>query len=141
MNSADDVRDHEARCGPHLARLWMLCVGAADTPLADGVAGQVTNATSAILAEVKAAERAALAPAADGRTAGTRPLLAARLSRLEHAADAAVASARDGNAVTLRDTLRRFGTLTSAMWTVQLSACDEAAARARPGRGPSADGS
>lgn len=141
MNTADDVRDHQARCGPHLARLWMLAVGAADAPLADGVAGQVTKATSAILAEVKAAERAAPASAAGGRTAGTRPLLAARLTRLEHAAEDAVASARDGNAVTLRDQLRRFGTLTSAMWTVQLSVCDEATARARPGRRSSADGS
>jgi hypothetical protein len=119
----------------------MLAVGAADAPLADGVAGQVTKAISAIRAAVKAAERAAPAPAAGGRTAGTRPLLAARLTRLEHAADDAVASARDGNAVTLRDQLRRFGTLTSAMWTVQLSVCDEATARARPGRRSSADGS
>ncbi len=141
MNTADDVRDHEARCRPHLARLWMLAVGAADAPLADGVAGQVTKATSAILAEVKAAERAGLAPAADGRTAGTQPLLAARLTRLEHAADDAVASARDGDAVTLRDQLRRFGTLTSAMWTVQLSVCDEATARARSGRRSGAGGS
>jgi hypothetical protein len=139
MNTADDVRDHQARCGPHLAWLWMLAVGTADAP--DGIAGQVTNATSAILAEVKAAEGAALGPTAGGRTAGTRPLLAARLTRLEHAADDAVASARDGNAVTLRDQVRRFGTLTSAMWTVQLSACDEAAAPARPGRRSSADGS
>jgi hypothetical protein len=130
MNTADDVRDHQARCGPHLARLWILAVGAADAPLADGLAGQVTKATSAILAE-----------AGGGRTAGTRPLLAARLTRLEHAAEDAVASARDGNAVTLRDQLRRFGTLTSAMWTVQLSVCDEATARARPGRRSSADGS
>ena len=46
----------------------MLAVDAADAPLADGIAGQVTNATSAVLAEVKAAERAALTPAAgDGR--------------------------------------------------------------------------
>jgi len=141
MNTADDVRDHQARCGPHLARLWMLAVGTADVPLAEGTAGQVTKATSAILAEVKAAERAALDPAAGGRTAGTRPLLAARLTRLEHAADDAVASARDGNAVTLRDQLRRFGTLTSAMWTVQLSVCDEATAPARPSRRSSAGGS
>ena len=141
MNTADDVRDHQARWGPHGAWLWILAVGAADAPLADGLAGQVTKATSAILAEVKAAERAAPASAAGGRTAGTRPLLAARLTRLEHAAEDAVASARDGNAVTLRDQLRRFGTLTSAMWTVQLSVCDEATARARPGRRSSADGS
>jgi hypothetical protein len=119
----------------------MLAVGTADVPLAEGTAGQVTKATSAILAEVKAAERAALDPAAGGRTAGTRPLLAARLTRLEHAADDAVASARDGNAVTLRDQLRRFGTLTSAMWTVQLSVCDEATAPARPSRRSSAGGS
>jgi len=118
----------------------MLAVGAADVPLADGVAGQVTTATSAILAEVKAAGGAALVPAAEDRAAGTRPLLAARLTRLEHAADDAVASARDGNAVTLRDQLLRFGTLTSAMWTVQLSVCDEATARARPGRRSSAGG-
>ena len=141
MNTADDVRDHQARCGPHLAWLWMLAVGTADAPPADGIASQVTNATSAILAEVKAAERAALPPAAGGRTAGTRPLLAARLTRLEHAADDAVASARDGNAVTLRDQVRRFGILTSAMWAVQLSACDEAAAPARRGRRSSAHSS
>ena len=64
MNTADDVRDHQARCGPHLAWLRMLAVGTADAPLGDGVAGQVTKATSAILAEVKAAERATLPPAA-----------------------------------------------------------------------------
>lgn len=132
MTVADDARDHHTRCAPHLARLRMLAAGQPGAPLPPGVVRQVTEATSVILAEAKAAERAALTPVAGGPHAPGNPsLLAARLTRLENAARDAIASARDGNAAMLRQQLRRFDALTSAMWTVQLSACDPGRSQAR----------
>lgn len=103
----------------------MLAAGQPGTALPPGVVYQVAEATGVILAEATAAARAVLAPAAGGSRAPANPsLLITRLTRLENAAREAIASAREGHPVTLRQQLRRFESLTSAMWTVQLSACD-----------------
>jgi hypothetical protein len=128
----DELRNHQARCIPHVAMLRMFAGGIADTPLPPDAAEQVARATGAILAEAKAAARAALAAATGSHS---RPasvsLLRARQARLEQAADDAVASAREaaqsGNLAALRQRLQRFEALTSAMWTVQLSVLEQAA--------------
>jgi hypothetical protein len=118
MTEADDLRVHQARCVPHVAVLLMFAGSAAGSQLPPDAAEQVARATSAILAEARAAARAFLA--GDDQF---RSLLAARQARLEHAAADAVASARaaarDGSLAALRQRLQRFETLTSAMWTVQ----------------------
>ncbi len=133
MIGAEELRDHQARCMPHMAVLHMFATGMVGTPLPPDAAEQVAQATSAILAEAKAAGRAALAAAHDDRPRSANlSLLTARQARLEHAADDAVASAREaarsGNAAALRQRLHRFIVLTSAMWTVQLSVCEQATA-------------
>ena len=131
----DELRDHQARCMPHVAMLRMFAGGIADTPLPPDAAEQVARATGAILAEAKAAARAALAAAAGGHSrSASVSLLTTRQTRLEHAADDAVASAREaaqgGNLAALRQRLQRFEVLTTAMWTVQLSVWEEAATAA-----------
>ena len=106
MTMADVVRTHQQRCTAQLARLrW----------------SATDQAISNILAEAKAAQRAALAPGQRG--SGHSPLVRARLTRLEKSAHRAVAAACEGNAVSLRQELARFETFATAMWTVQLSAC------------------
>jgi len=121
MIGTDEVRDHQARCVPHVAVLHLVAVSPAGTQLSSDAAEQVARATSAILGEAAAAARAALA-VGDPRPASLS-LLLARQARLEHAAADAVASAReaarDGNLAALRQRLQRFEALTSAMWTVQ----------------------
>jgi hypothetical protein len=131
MIGTQDLRDHQDRCVPHVAVLHMFAGGRADTQLPPDAVEQVALATSAILAEAKAAGRAALANGAGNRPrSGSRSLLTARLARLEDAAQDAVASAREaalsGNIAALRQRLQRFEALTSAMWTVQLSVWEQA---------------
>jgi len=67
-----------------------------------------------------------VAAVTDGGHGGSRVarFLAARLARLAAAADYVVTAARDGNAVALRQHLRRFDALTSALWTVLPDVCD-----------------
>jgi len=142
MTAPDTVHDHQARCAPHLARLWMLAGGPGGAPLRSCAVHQIIEATSAILAEVRAGG-SGLIPAADRDApgsvpppreapdsvprprdaAGNLPLLAARLTRLENAAGQMIDSARSGNSVALREQIARFDVLTSAMWTIQLSEC------------------
>jgi hypothetical protein len=135
MVVTDELRAHQARCMPHVAMLHMF----ADAPLPPDAAERVARATNAILAEAKEAARAALAAAAGRSQPASVSLLTARQTRLEHAADDAVASAREaaqgGNLAALRQRLQRFEVLTSAMWTVQLSVWEEAAAAADKLRG------
>ena len=133
MIGTDDLRDHQARCMPHVAILQMFASNLADVQLPPDAARRVADATSAILAEARAAGRAALtAVADDGLRSANLSLLTARQARLEHAAQDAIASAREaargGNVAALRQRLQRFDTLTSAMWTVQLSVWEHAAA-------------
>jgi len=131
MVETDELHDHQARCVPHVALLHMLAGRVAEAQLPDDAADQVARATSAILAEAKAAARAALAAVNDSRSrSATVSLLSTRQARLEHAADDAVASAREaargGNRAALRERLQRFEVLTSAMWTVQMSVWEQA---------------
>ncbi|HEY4464902.1 MAG TPA: hypothetical protein VGN41_19720 [Streptosporangiaceae bacterium] len=126
MSVTDDVRHHHTRCARDRARLQMLAGDAGGAPLSPGVVRQVIQATSAVLAEATEAARAALTVGpASHRPSGRRSFLAARLTRLENAAHEAIASARAGDTAALRQGLRRFDTLTSAMWTVQLAVCDQ----------------
>jgi hypothetical protein len=87
-------------------------------PLQD--VAEVTEAVGAILAEAEAAGRGVGPTAVDsggGSEAGM--FLRVRLNRLAAAADDAVAAARAGNHAQMCRHLRRFDTLTSAIWTVQ----------------------
>jgi hypothetical protein len=116
MTAADEIRDHQARCQPHMFRLLMLSRGEAGLGLP---AVEVGEATGAIIAEAEASSRAALAAGADGSHPGAGTFLRVRLDRLTVAADEAVAAARHGNPADLRLHLLRFEALTSAIWTVQ----------------------
>jgi hypothetical protein len=114
MNVTDQLEDHQARCLPHLLTLRMLVRFTPEAPLPWLAVAEVTQATKAILAEVEAA---ILAVTGGGPGAGM--FLGARLSRLAGAADDAIAAAGAGDFTQLRTDLRRFDTLTSAIWAVQ----------------------
>jgi hypothetical protein len=136
MIATDELRDHQDRCMPHMATLHMFAGDIAGAQLPPDAAEQIARATSAILAEAKAAARTALAAMADsGSRSANVSLLTARQARLEHAADDAVASAHEaaqsGNVAAMRQRLQRFEVLTSAMWTVQLSVWEQAAGSER----------
>ena len=88
-----------------------------EAPLPWLAVAEVTRATKAILAEVETAVRAATGGGPGGPGPGI--FLGARLSRLAAAADDAIAAAWAGDYTQLRRHLRRFDTLTSAIWAVQ----------------------
>jgi hypothetical protein len=116
MTAADEIRDHQARCQPHMLRLLMLARGEAGLgPLAI----EVGEATGAVIAEAEASSRAALAAGADGSHPGAGTFLRVRLDRLAVAANEAIAAAQYDNPADLRLHLLRFEALTSAIWTVQ----------------------
>jgi hypothetical protein len=123
MTAADTIRDHQARCAPYLARLWMLAGGPGGAPLRPCAVQQIAEATSAILAEVRAAGGGTFTVAAGRSSPGSVPLLVARLTRLENAAGEMIDSARRGDAGALRMQIARFDVLTAAMWIVHLSEC------------------
>ncbi len=79
-------------------------------------AAEVVKATGAILAEAEAAGREARTAAGGGP--GTGIFLGVRLSRLAAAADDVIAAAGAGDFTQLRRQLRRFETLTAAIWAV-----------------------
>lgn len=120
MSLADQIHDHQARCVAPLISLRMLAQGEAVTPLPRWVVLEVAQATSTVLAEVEAVARAVLSDtgASRGRPAD-EAFLRVRLDRLAAAAGDAIAAARAGDVGYLRQHLRRFDTLTSAIWTVQ----------------------
>jgi hypothetical protein len=113
MTVAGQIEDHQARCLPHVLTLRMLARDEAEAPLPWLVAGEVIRATEAILAEVEA-EVGAVA----GSGPGARIFLGVRLSRLAASADDAIAAAGAGDFPQLRRQLRRFDSLTSAIWAV-----------------------
>ncbi len=116
MTAADEIRDHQARCQPHMFRLRMLARGEAGSgPLA----AEVGQETGAVIAEAEASSRAALAAGADGSHPGAGTFLRVRLDRLTTAAGQAIAAAQSGNPADLRLHLHRFEALTSAIWAVQ----------------------
>lgn len=122
---ADQIRDHKARCYPHLLRLRLVARGEASTTAPGQIAAEVRDATNAILAEAETAFRAALAAGDGRRKPVTETFLWARLARLADAADGAVNVAHGGHAPALRSRLRRFDELTSAIWTVQDAVCGQ----------------
>jgi hypothetical protein len=126
MAGASEIRDHRAHCLPHLARLHMHGSYQPGEALPPGLADDVSDRTSAILAEAGAAVRATVAAVPSTRRAAVAGLLADRLSRLAVAADDAVSAAKDADAGALRRRLRRFEMLTSAAWTVQLAMAGKA---------------
>jgi hypothetical protein len=152
MTVPDDMRAHHLYCTAHLARLRLEAEAETErgVPLPPALAQQVTQVTRMILAEAEAeaeAEaggRALMGTMADSRGATKAArFLAARLTRMAVAAHDAVAAAERGDAAALRRQLRRFDTLTSAMWTVQAALHPKpphhiatAPSRRMPTRGP-----
>jgi hypothetical protein len=135
MAAASEIRDRHAHCIPHLARLHMLGRHQPGEPLPPGLADEVSEATSAILAEADAALRATVAAVPGARRRAVAGFLADRVARLAATADEAVSAAKDGDAAAVRRCLRRFEVLTSAVWTVQLAMPDKTRPL-RPARGP-----
>jgi hypothetical protein len=120
MSIADQIHDHQARCVAPLISLRMLAQGEAGAPLLRWVVVEVAQATGIVLAEAEAAGCAALTAAGvSSDHPGDGTFLRVRLDRLAAAADDAIAAARAGDCGEMRRYLRRFDTLTSAIWTVQ----------------------
>lgn len=118
MTADEQIRERQARCQQHLARLQMLARAEPEGLSAHLVAAEVGDATNAVLAEIVAA--ADRAPATgDGRTHRIEPFLGVRLTRLTAAADNAIRAALDEDTAGLRGYLRRFESLVSAIWVVQ----------------------
>ena len=117
MDVTGQLEDHQARCLPHLLTLRMLARDTPEAPLPWLAVAEITQATKEILAEVEAAVRVATG-GGPGRP-GTGIFLGVRLRRLVAAADDAIAAAWAGDFTQLRCQLRRFDTLTSAIWAVQ----------------------
>jgi len=118
MTFASQIREHQARCQPHLAKLQMLTPGEA-AAAHQGTVAAVRLETSAILAEAEAAIRATLAATAGSRKSETETFLLVRLNRLAAAADDAVTAAGGEDGPHLHRHVRRFDALTSAIWAVQ----------------------
>jgi hypothetical protein len=117
MTVTDRAEDHQARCLPYLLTLRMLARGEIEAPGPWLAMAEVAQATDAILAEVELAGREVRAVTGGGPGPGI--LLSVRLRRLAAAAGDAVAAAGAGDFTQLRRHLRRFETLTSAIWEVQ----------------------
>jgi hypothetical protein len=120
MSVADQIHDHQARCLASIISLRMLAEGEAGTPLPRWAVVEVAQATGAVLAEAEAAGHAVLS--AVGASIGhprDETFLRVRLDRLAVAATAAITAARAGDSTEMRVHLRRFESLTSAIWTVQ----------------------
>jgi hypothetical protein len=133
MSVTDQIREHRARCLAPLISLRMLAQGEAGVPLPRWVVVEVAQATGMVLAEAEAAGRAALAAVGlGGNHPGDETFLRVRLDRLAAAADRAIAAARAGDSGEMRAHLRRFGALTSAMWTVQDAVCGSRRVSAAP---------
>ena len=152
MTAAHRPRECYTRCVPRLARLRLLARDGAGAPLPPGAVGEVGHAARAIVAETGAAGQAAVAAVAESRRSSTAVFLAARQARLAAAADDLVAAAEDGSAAALSRPLRRFESLTTALWTVQSELRPASPPPARvpgrtgspirtPDRGPAASGS
>jgi hypothetical protein len=126
MAAVSEIRKHHAHCVPHLARLQVLGGYQAGEPVPPDLAAEVSAVTSAILAEAGAAFRATVAAVPGTRRAAVTEFLAGRVAKLAVAAEQAVCAAKDADAAALRRCLRRFESLTSAVWTVHLAMPDSA---------------
>ena len=120
MDVTGQLDDYRARCLPHLLTLRMLARYTPEVSLPWLAVAEVTQATDAILAEVEAAVRAVTGGGPGGTVGpGIGIFLGVRLSRLAAAANDAITAAGAGDFTQLRTHLRRFDTLTSAIWAVQ----------------------
>ncbi len=119
MSVTGQLGDHQARCLAHLISLRLLAQTEPGALLPRRVVVEVARATGAVVAEAEAAGQAVLTAGPGGPHRGDGTFLRVRLDRLAVAADDAVAAARAGDAAELRRHLRRFDTLTAAIWTVQ----------------------
>ena len=109
MDATGQLEDYRARCLPHLLTLRMLARYTPEAPL-----------PWLAVAEVEAAVRAVTEGGPGGTVGpGIGIFLGVRLSRLAAAANDAIAAAGAGDFTQLRTHLRRFDTLTSAIWAVQ----------------------
>ena len=122
MTATEEIQDHQERCQPYLLRLRMLARGEGELA---PTAAEVGQATSAIVAEARAASRAALADVHSGYP-GAGTFLRVRLDRLARVAEEAVTAAREGDTAGLRRRLHRFEAVTSAIWTAQDAVCGPA---------------
>jgi len=120
----NQIEKHQARCQPYLVRLRMLAHGEAEAVLSRRVIVEIAQATDAIVAEAEAAgnDARAASQASPGWSSpghpAAGPFLRVRLNRLAAAAEDAIAAARAANFADMRSHLRRFDTLTTAIWTV-----------------------
>ncbi len=120
MTFADQIREHQSQCHPHLCRMRLLARAEDEFTVPRQVAAGVREATSAVIAQADATIRAAQAATADrSREPATAAFMRVRLTRLADAADEAVKAACACDTPRLRSVLRRFEALTSAIWTVQ----------------------
>jgi hypothetical protein len=125
MATTGPIGAHEARCQPHLLRLEMIARGEAGTVFTPRAMADLIQATAAILAEAEAAGvDARAATGLHGGGPGAATLLQVRLNRLTTAADDAIAAAGAGDSAQTRRHLRRFDSLTTAIWTVQHAVYD-----------------
>jgi hypothetical protein len=118
MTFANQMQSHMSRCQPQLLKLRMLALSEVDAVLRGQVTAEIRDATNAIIAEAEAMSFAALGDGGQ-REPEAETFLWARMTRLATAADQAVNAARSGDVSGLRAHLRRFDTLTSAIWTIQ----------------------
>lgn len=117
MTLDGQVREHLARCQRQLLTLRMLGVGQDWAAESRQSAVAIRDVTNAIIAEAEAMSRAALEPGGSAQQ-GNEVFIWVRVSRLAMAADRAVSAARCGDAAALRDQLRHFDALASALWAV-----------------------
>lgn len=132
MTFADEIDNHKSRCRQHLVRLRILAGVPDDAAPHREVTAEIRDVTNAIIAEAEAMSRAAIR-AAGIRDPQAETFLWARITRLATAADRAIVAARSGDTSRLRDQLRHFDTLTSAIWAVERAAYGE---HPMPGRQP-----
>lgn len=119
MSVTEQLQDHQARCLTHLISLRMLVQTEPGALLPRRIVVEIARATGAIVAEAEAAGQAVLTAGLSGYHRGYGTFLRVRLDRLAAAAGDTVAAARAGDSAELRRHLRRFDTLTAAIWTVQ----------------------
>ena len=122
MAATEEIQDHQERCQPYLLRLRMLARGESELAPTAAEVGQIV---SAIVAEARAANQAALADVHGGYP-GAGTFLRVRLDRLARVAEEAVTAAREGDTAGLRRRLHRFEAVTSAIWTAQDAVCGPA---------------
>ena len=119
MTVAGQTDNRRVRCRQQLSRLRTLALGQGGTLPSQQAAGEIREAANSVLAEVEAMAMSRTVLEGGRRDPGAETFLWVRVNRLAATADQAVDAARRGDAAGLLAHLRRFETLTSAMWTVR----------------------